>query len=412
MNISYFRPSIGEKEKAAVNAVLSSGWLTTGRAVKEFEGRFAAYLGVPHAVAVNSCTAALHLALEATGVRQTDIVLVPTMTFAATAAVVRHLGARPVLVDCDPVTLCIDPGAVEATARDWSRRGNLKALIPMHYGGQMADMDRLTEVSRRFGMRVIEDAAHALPAFLRQGPGHPWRSVGHTAPLTCFSFYANKCITTGEGGMVVTHSAELAERIRMMSLHGLSRSAWTRFDGKGSWYYEIMEPGFKYNLTDVAAAIGLAQLGKADDFWQQRQRIAGSYLARLAMYSDFLELHTELNDRKSSWHLYPIRLRLEQLDIDRAQFMEELKQCGITCSVHWMPLHLHPYYRRSYGYRPEDFPIASQQWPRLVSLPIYPDMTEQELEYVCDSAGSVLRRHAKRRRAAVAVAQVSADLVL
>ena len=412
MKVPFFRPSIGEEEKAAVVEALSSGWPTAGRTVREFESRFAAYLGVPHAVAVNSYTAALYLALDAAGVRNNDVVLMPTMTFAAAAEVVSYLGARPVMVDCDPVTLCVDPDAMEAAATEWSRRGCLKAMIPMHYGGQMADMERLGAVAQRFGMRVIEDAAHALPAFIRKGPGHPWRSVGSTSPLTCFSFCASQCISTGEGGMVVTHDPEMADSVRMMAVHGFSNVDWTRSDGRGSWEYEIPEPGYNYNLTDVAAAIGLAQLGKADDFWHQRRSIAETYSTRLAMYPEFLELPHELEDRKSAWHLYPIRIRLGQLDIDRDPFIEEMKQHGVICSVHWMPLHLHPYYRRTYGYWPQDFPVASAQWPRLVSLPIFPEMTESEVDHVCDSVGDLIRKHARRRGVAPAFLQGSTRMVL
>jgi perosamine synthetase len=411
MNIPFFRASIGEEEKAAVNEVLASGWLTTGRVTKQFETKFASYVGSPYAVAVNSCTAALHLALEAAGVRQSDLVLVPAMTFAATAEVVRYLSARPVLVDCDPATLCVDPKAMEAAAGEWSHRGNLKAMIPMHYGGQMADMDRLNRLAKRYGMSVIEDAAHALPAFARQSRNSPWQPVGQTSLMACFSFYANKCITTGEGGMLVTHDETLAERVRMMSLHGLSKSAWSRFETRGFWYYEIVEPGFKYNLTDVAAALGLVQLSRADEFWQQRRHIAGIYTARLKAYSDFLELYPELPNRRSSWHLYPIKLRLEELNIDRAMFIEELKHRGISCSVHWMPLHLHPYYRQTYGYHPEEFPVASAQWLRLVSLPIFPYMTVAEVEYVCDSVGDVIRKHRKTRHAVALSAVTSARSV-
>jgi perosamine synthetase len=348
---------------------------------------------VRHAVAVNSGTAALHLALEAAGVQRNDAVLVPAMTFAATAAVVTYFGARPVLVDCDPVTLCMEPEAAEAAAFEWARRAPLKAMIPIHYGGQMADMERLGSIAARFGMRVVEDAAHALPAFMRRGASHPWRPVGTTSPLTCFSFYANNCITTGEGGMIVTHDPDLAERVRLMSLHGVSRSGGSRHMGVGSWAYDIVEAGFKYNLTDLAAAIGVVQLDQADDFWEQRRNVAASYAARLSLFSDYLELPQELEDRKSSWYLYPIRLRLDQLDIDRDRFIEELKQLGITCSVHWLPLHLHSYYRRTYGYWAEDFPVAYAQWPRLVSLPIFPSMTSDELDFVCESIGSVISRH-------------------
>src|ERR1051326_813106 len=395
MNVPYFRPSIGEAEKTAVNAILTSGWLTTGQAVKRFEAQFAEYLGVPHAVAVNSCTAALHLALEAHGVGPGAAVLVPAMTFAATAAVVLHTGARPVLVDCDPVTLCIDPQALEAAIVNWQGPETLKAIIPMHYGGQMADMDSISAIARRAGLAVIEDAAHSLPAFSRQSPAHPWRKVGTTSPMSCFSFYANKCITTGEGGMIVSLDSELADRVRMMSLHGLSKSAWSRFESHGSWYYEIVAPGFKYNLTDVAAAIGCAQIENADMFADRRRAVAALYNARLAQYAEFVETPTELADRQSSWHIYHLRLRLDRLTIDRAEFINRLKQAGITCTVHWMPLHLHPFYRQTYNYRPSNFPAASAEWLRLISLPIFPSMTEQEIDYVCTSIGAIIAETAR-----------------
>ncbi len=404
MNVPFFRPSIGEEEKRAVAAVLESGWLTTGQTVREFETRFAAFLGVPHAVAVNSCTAALHLALEAAGIRQDDVVLVPTMTFAATAEVVRYFGARPVLVDCDPDTLCVDPDAMAEAAATWAARGRLKAMMPMHYGGQMADMPRLAAIAARYGLAVIEDAAHALPAYLRESGDKPWRPAGDFSPFTCFSFYANKCITTGEGGMITLRDAALAERVRMMSLHGLSRSAWSRFEAHGSWYYEIVEAGFKYNLTDIAGALGVAQLEKADRFWRERRATAQSYSTLLEPLTDFLELPRELENRQSSWHLYPIQLRLEQLDIDRAGFIEAMNQHGVTCSVHWMPLHLHPYYRRYAGYKPGDYPVASAVWPRLVSLPIFPGMSSPEVEQVCDAIITVIERHARRGQLVAACA--------
>jgi len=319
---------------------------------------------------------------------------VPTMTFAATAEVVRYLDARPVLVDCDPVTLNVDPEAMAAAAATWAGRGRLAAMIPMHYGGQMADVERLGAVASVHGMQVIEDAAHAFPASTRRDASSPWRTAGTTAPITCFSFYANKCITTGEGGLLVTDDAALAERARIMSLHGLSKSAWNRFESRGSWYYEILAPGFKYNLTDVAAAIGMVQLRQSDAFWRARQRLAAQYTERLAGLAEWVETPVELPDRRSSWHLYPVRLHLERLDIDRAAVIDALKAAGITCSVHWMPLHLHPYYRQLYGTSAEDFPVASAEWPRLVSLPIFPSMTEAEMDYVCTSLGDILEQHA------------------
>ena len=397
VTIPFFRPKIGEEAKSAVVDVLASGWLTTGRVVHQFEKQFAEYLGAPYAVAVNSCTAALHLSLEAAGVRQGDIVLVPTMTFAATAEVVRYLGAIPVLVDCDPVTLCIDPTLVEETASEWVSSGRLKAVMPMHYGGQMAPMARIRRIAEKYGITTVEDAAHSLPAFIRSDANSPWCAVGSTSAFTCFSFYANKCITTGEGGMVIVQEAPIADRIRMMSLHGLSKAAWTRFDKNASWYYEIIEAGFKYNMTDVAAALGITQLRQADAFCSQRRGVVKLYESGLQGLEEFLELPVELENRKSAWHLYPIRLRLNQWGIDRAQFIDEMKLRGVTCSVHWMPLHLHSYYRRTYEYRKEQFPVASSEWLRLVSLPIFPDMSQDEVGYTCESIVSITQKFAKRR---------------
>jgi dTDP-4-amino-4,6-dideoxygalactose transaminase len=393
MNVPFFRPTLGDEEKSAVDAVLSSGWLTTGPAVQEFQRKFANFVGRRYAIAVNSCTAALHLALEAAGVREGDSVFVPTMTFAATAEVVHYLHARPVLVDCDPQTLCMDPEALEASVNECARHGPVKAVMPMHYGGQMADMHRITDLARRFGMEVIEDAAHALPAFTREAPEKAWQSVGSFSIASCFSFYANKCITTGEGGMVATDEPELAQRMQMMSLHGLSRDAWSRFTSHGSWYYEILQPGFKYNLTDLAASIGCVQLDKANGFWERRRVIEKLYRERLISQDEILELPTEQHNRMSSWHLYPIRLRLENLAINRSDFIQELKRRGIGTSVHWMPLHLHPFYRETYGYRAEEFPAAFREWRRLISLPIFPSITSDELDYICESIAEIGKLH-------------------
>lgn len=397
MNVPYFRPSLDQQERDRVMAVLESGWLTSGKVVREFEEKFAAYVGAPHAVAVNSCTAALHLSLEALGVSAGDAVLVPAMTFGATAAVVRHLGARPVLVDCDRDSLTMDPQALEAAIAGWRSDSTLKAVIPMHYGGHMADMDRISKIAEAAGLAVVEDAAHALPASYRDATG-AWRKVGTVSPLTCFSFYANKCITTGEGGMIVSTDPELTERVKTMSLHGLSKSAWSRFESKGSWYYEIVEPGFKYNLTDLAAAIGVAQLGKADRFLEERTRIARMYSERLAECDEFVETPRWFEDRESSWHIYAMRLRLAGLSIDRAQFIEQMKEQGIVTSVHWMPLHLHPYYRRTYGYRAADFPVATAEWQRLISLPIFPGMREAEVDYVCQTIAQIATANQRVQR--------------
>ena len=398
LRVPFFRPTIGETEIAEVVNCLRSGWLTTGGLTRAFEAEFARYVGARHAVAVNSCTAALHLALEAVGVQRGDLVVVPAMTFAATAEVVRYFDAVPVFVDCEPRTQCID---VAAAARTLERiaagapvaglappYGPVRAIIPMHYAGQMADVGAIRALARDHRLAVVEDAAHTLPAFTRSSAGAPWRAVGTTGDITCFSFYANKCITTGEGGMAVTDDAALADRMRVMSLHGMSKDAWNRYTSAGSWYYEIVAPGFKYNLTDIAAAIGRAQLARADELWQARRTVAALYREALSTIPG-LELPLELPDRQHSWHLYSIRLDLEVFRCGRAAFIEGLKQRGVATSVHWLPLHMQPYYRDTYGLTPDAFPVARSLWPRLVSLPIFPGMTRDEITTVADAIRSV-----------------------
>lgn len=401
-SVPFFRPGITAAEIEEVVDCLRSGWLTTGPRTRAFEEAFARSVGAGHAVAVNSCTAALHLALEAVGVRRGDVVLVPTMTFAATAEVVRYFDATPAFVDCDPATLCMDPAEAARTLDALAAGrpvaglappyGPVRAILPMHYGGQMADVDAFRALADAHRLALIEDAAHALPAFFRSGEGAPWRSVGTTADVTCFSFYANKCITTGEGGMAVTGREELADRMRVMSLHGMSKDAWKRFTDKGSWYYEIVAPGFKYNMTDVAAALGLVQLRRAEELWEGRRRVAATYREALAAVEE-LELPAELPHRRHSWHLYPVRLRLERLGIDRAAFIEELKRRGVAASVHWMPLHMQPYYVGTYGFAPGEFPISAGLWPRLVSLPIFPSMSEAEIRRVIEVVRDVVGSH-------------------
>jgi dTDP-4-amino-4,6-dideoxygalactose transaminase len=405
VKVPFFRPSIGDAEIAAVVECLRSGWLTTGPRSKEFERTFAEAVGARHAIAVNSCTAALHLALEAIGLQRGELVLVPTMTFAATAEVVRYFDAIPVFVDCDPQTLCMDPQALgdTLTALAAERRvaglkppyGNVRAIIPVHYGGQMVDVDAIGAIAARYRLPVIEDAAHTLPASYRSRESAPWRCVGTTADITCFSFYANKCITTGEGGMVVTDRDDLAERMRLMSLHGMSKDAWKRFMGNGAWYYEIVAPGFKYNLTDVAAAIGLCQLERADQFLRARTEVARAFSEQLADVAE-IQLPLQLPNRRHAWHLFAIQLNLSQLSIDRARFIDELNTRGIAASVHWMPLHMQPYYRGAFGYEPQAFPVAAAAWPRLVSLPIFPGMTEAEIAAVVGAVKGIALTHAKR----------------
>ena len=312
--IPFHKPAIDEDEIESVVETLRSGWLTTGPKVKRFEEDFARYLGCSHAVAVNSGTAALHLALDAIGIKEDDEVIVPTMTFTATAEVVLYFKAKPVLVDCQRDTFNLDPSRLEAAITP-----KTKAIIPVHMAGQPCDMDEILSIAKKHDLRVIEDAAHALPA------SYHGRRVGTIGDITCFSFYATKTITTGEGGMATTENPEYAERMRVMSLHGISHDAWKRYTKEGSWYYEVLYPGFKYNLTDIAAAIGIEQLKKCDEFWQARQRIATVYEKAFGELQE-IQFPTCRKDVQHAWHLFVIQLNLERLKINRNQFIEALRE--------------------------------------------------------------------------------------
>jgi dTDP-4-amino-4,6-dideoxygalactose transaminase len=362
--VPFHKPSIDEDEIQSVMETLKSGWLTSGRKVKNFEEDFSRYVGAEHAVAVNSGTAALHLALDAVGIKEDDEVIVPAMTFTATAEVVIYFKAIPVLVDCQVDTLNIDPDQIQRVITP-----RTKAIIPVHFAGQPCAMDRILEIAKQYNLKVIEDAAHSLPASYRG------KRVGSIADITCFSFYATKTITTGEGGMATTDNSEWANRMRVMSLHGISLDAWNRYTEKGSWYYEIIYPGYKYNLTDIAAALGIEQLKKCDHFYEARRRIVRRYDEAFADLAE-IQMPARVPEIQHAWHLYVIQLELERLQISRSKFIEGLKKEGIGTSVHFIPLHLHPYYRDRFGYKPTDFPNASAVFERIVSLPIYPSMTE------------------------------------
>ncbi len=428
LKIPFYKPSLGAEEINEVIDTLKGGWLTTGPKTKQFEREFAGYLQHKHAVAVNSCTAALHLALEAIGLKAGQGVIVPTMTFAATAEVVRYFGARPILVDCRVEDLNLDVADAERKIQSALAAGQpVTAIMPVHYGGQIGDVAGVQTLARKYDLKIIEDAAHCCPAYYRHAPSSlsasdgervgvrcapadirpptsglapgadpsdlslqpstftpHWLPVGTGADISCYSFYANKTITTGEGGMACTGHDEYADRMRIMSLHGISRDAWKRFTGEGSWYYEIIAPGFKYNLADIAAAIGIHQLRKADRFHRRRTELAGLYGESLKEVDEIILPQSQPN-RIHSWHLYVIRLKLDRLKIDRARFITELTQRGVGASVHWLPLHMHPYYRETYGYAPEDLPVACSLYPEIITLPIYPDMTGDDVSCVCNS---------------------------
>ena len=381
--IPFHRPSIGQGERDAVIEVLDSGWLTTGRKSADFEEAVRAATGAGYAVAVNSATAALHLILEALGIRSGDEVVVPTYTFAACGEVVRYLNARPRLADVDPATFNATAETIAAQLRPETR-----AIMVVHYGGALADMGPILELARSRDLPVIEDAAHALPCS-RDG-----RAAGVWGTASALSFYATKTVTTGEGGMLLTDSAEIANRARSMRLHGLSRDAWRRYSGSGSWYYEIEDAGFKYNLTDIAAAIGLVQLGRADWLRAERERVARRYVQAFeaAGLDDLVELPVmPAPNEVHAWHLFPLRLNLERVAVSRAGAIDRLAEAGIGTSVHFIPLHLHPYYRRMYGYQPDDLPVAKRQYEREISLPIYPDLSDEDVDYVAERLAEILK---------------------
>ena len=376
--LPYALPSIGEAEIAEVVDSLRSGWITMGPKVKRFEAAFAEYVGAPHAVALSSCTGGLLVALHALGIGAEDEVIVPTVTFCATANVVVQLGARPVLVDVGE-DLNIDPAAVEAaiTART-------RAIMPVHYGGQACDLEAIYAIAERYGLAVVEDAAHGIASEYRGrriGSAFDERLPRPSGRATVFSFYATKNLATGDGGMLTTDDAELAERCRRLSLHGMSRDAWQRYTSAGSWYYEVLEPGYKHNMTDLQAAIGIHQLKQIDEFTRVRQRYAAIYDDALSGLSE-VRLPLRHQDRTHTFHLYPVRFGAGALRIGRNEIIEELTRCNIGTSVHFIPVHTHPYYRDTFGYAAQDFPSASRIFAELVSLPLYPAMSEADVASV------------------------------
>lgn len=379
--VPFYVPWTDGREVREAADSIRSGWLTTGPKVQAFEQRIRELVRARYAVALNSCTAALHLSLAALGIKQGDEVVTSPYTFAATGEAILYCGARPVFADIDPVTLNLDP---ERVGRAVSRR--TAAILPVHIAGLPCDLDALRAVGRRKGLPIVEDAAHALGARFRGRP------IGSLSDMTCFSFYATKNLATGEGGMVTLDDRKAADRIRRLSLHGLSRDAWKRYHRSGSWRYDVVELGYKYNLTDVAAAIGLAQTSKFASIQTRRRSLAHRY-STLLKDSDAFDLPVEERRSDHAWHLYILRLRPGALKIGRDRLMTLLSERGIGVSVHFLPLHLHSFYRRAFGYRPGAYPVTERESARALSLPLYPGLSRESQDRVLDALIDLAARH-------------------
>jgi perosamine synthetase len=377
----FHKPFISEEEVNEMVDTLRFGWLSMGPKTIRFEEEFNNYIGAKRSVAVSSWTAAGHLTLEAFGIERGDEVIVPTMTFPATAEIVCYFGAKPVIVDVDEDTLNISLEEIEKAITP-----KTKAIIPVHYGGQPCDLDEIQEIAKAHDLKVLEDAAHSLPATYKG------KKIGTISDVTCFSFYATKTLSTGEGGMICTNDEEIAERCAIMRLHGINRDAWKRYSESGSWYYEVVAPGYKYNFTDLQASLGLPQLKKVDVMWEWRKKIATRYFEGLKDL-DILTLPTVKSDRESSWHLFPVRLNLDMITKNRAQIIDELKSNNIGVGVHFMPVHQHLYYSETFNLDDKNFPVASGAFPRLMSLPIYPGMTDQSVEKVINTVIEILNKY-------------------
>ena len=381
MEIPFHRPYITDEEIMGVVHSMRSGWLTMGPKTIEFENRFAGCVESAQAVSMNSCTACLHLALKAIGLREGDEVLVPAMTFTATSEVISYFNAKPVFVDVETGTGNMDAGKIESRIT-----GRTRAIIPVHYAGQPCDMQEILEIARKRGIYVIEDAAHALPAYYRH------KKIGSIGDITCFSFYATKTLCTGEGGMASTDNEQWAETMRTLRLHGISKDAWKRYSKKGKWQYEVVDAGFKYNMTDVQAAMGLAQLGKLEWMWETRKEIAEKYNAAFGSMEE-LVIPEVKPDRQSAWHLYALKLNLEALKIGRDRFVEELSNRGVGSSVHFIPLYRQPFYKNRYGCRMHEYPASEWVYGRVFSLPIYPGMMEEDVSGVIEVVEHLARKY-------------------
>ncbi|MEG0370972.1 MAG: DegT/DnrJ/EryC1/StrS family aminotransferase [Clostridium sp.] len=381
--LPYALPFIEEEEINEVIDTLRSNWLSKGPKTIEFEKRFAKYVGAKHAIAMNSCTAALHIALIANNIGEGDEVITTPLTFAASANTIIHTGATPVFADIDEKTMCIDPERIEEKITSKTR-----AIVPVHYAGQSCDLDRINEIAKKHNLLVLEDAAHAVYTT------HKGEMIGSIGDTTSFSFYATKNICTGEGGMLTTNNDEIAEKARIMSLHGMSKNAWNRFGKGGSWSYDILYPGYKYNMTDMQASLGLCQLNKIQSMQDIRKEYADIYNDAFGKLQEIIT-PCEIEGNRHAWHLYVIRIKEEMLTIDRNKFIDCLADENIGTSVHYTPVHLHPYYEEKFGYKYGDFPIAEKVFESMISIPLYPSMKKQDLEDVINAVTRIVEEHRK-----------------
>jgi len=377
-NIPFHKPFYDDDEINGIVDTIKSGWWTTGPKTIRFENEFNKFIGSKYAVSASSWTAAAHLSLEAIGIKAGDEVIIPSITFTATAEIICYFNATPVIVDVQPETFNIDPQKIEEAITD-----KTKAIIPVHYGGQPCDMDEIMAIAKKYNLKVIEDAAHSLPAYYKN------KMIGTIGDVTCFSFYATKTLATGEGGMLCTDDEKIAARCSIMRLHGISKDAWKRYSAEGSWYYEVVAPGFKYNFTDLQAALGLSQLKKINIMLNMRKYIYKFYNDSLKD-EPLITLYEIKKDRQSAFHLYPLQINFEMLKINRSQFIDKLKEAGIGASVHFIPLYRHPYYKESFNLNIEDYPVSEQIYAGLISLPIWPGLTDEQLTYIVDTVKKVL----------------------
>jgi len=380
MKIPFHKAELSNAEIDAASEVIKSGWLTMGEKTFGFERSFSEYTGAPHSIAVNSCTAALHLALKAADIKAGDEIIIPAMTFIATWEVITYFGAVPVLCDVLKSNFLIDPSEIEKKITP-----KTKAIIPVHYGGECCDMDSIMAIAAKHNLIVVEDAAHALPTL------YNGRMVGTIGDITCFSFYATKTLTTGEGGMITTENGEWADRMRRLRLHGITKDAWNRYSDKGSWEYDVSEAGYKYNITDIASAIGVEQLKKSDELNAARRAIASKYNNAFGK-SDLIDVWSVRDKNECAWHLYPVKLQLNRLKINRNEFIVEMKNLGIGTSVHYIPMYRFSVFKNS-GYTKKDFPGCEDIFSREVSLPIFPGMSDAETDYVIENVLGILERN-------------------